>query len=259
MLTSLPCLRAGLPGFGETKGAMVSFASIRWGLEGGGLAQRMLVLTVLSCTSLALANAPQNITAGEIALLPSYCADAQDFERLGTPNSPTARQSKWVAAMGPTFWHIHHYCWALVSAHRAAAGVGPQQRRFLLYRAISDCYYVIRLAPREFPLLPEIHWRVGKYQAESDNLVEALQSFELARQIRPDYWPAYLSMAEIQVSLRRQQAAVDILKAGLLVTPNEPNLVAALKRVQGPRSTEAIKPLGARKPTLAASSALPLR
>jgi len=198
----------------------------------------------------AAANAPQNITVGELARLPEYCPDAQLFETRGSPNAPTDRQRHWVSVMGPTFWAVHHYCWAVLNSNRSErAGVNAQQREFLLTTAVADGYYVLNNSTADFPLLPEVLHRVGEYNMRLGRPIQALEHFEKSKQVKFDYWPPYLGIAEVNLQLGRRQLAIDSLTEGLKAVPNEPSLKRALDRISKPGgtpTTSQAKPASAR-------------
>jgi tetratricopeptide (TPR) repeat protein len=142
--------------------------------------------------------------------------------------------------MGKTFWHLHHYCWALVNERRAlSAGVPPGMRDHLLGTAIGDCYYVLQNASPDFPLLPEIYVRVGDVYLKLGNLAQAQLHYGKARDAKPDYWPAYARMADVNVKLGLKQAALDVLAEGLKQAPDEPNLRQQLERLSGRRAAPA--------------------
>lgn len=194
------------------------------------------VVGLVSAPLGVLANTPQNITAGEVARLPEYCANAQSFARQGLPDAPSAIQRHWLGLMGTTFWHMHHYCWALVSANRSEeSGLSPNQRVHLLNNAIGDANYVVERAPPDFPLLPEILYRVGQYHLKAGRPVESLSHFNKSRTIKPDYWPPYIELAKLSAALGKQQDATAVLEEGLKLMPDQPQLTDALKRVKQSR------------------------
>jgi tetratricopeptide (TPR) repeat protein len=185
----------------------------------------------------AAAETPQNISRGEVARLPEYCRDTQTFELRGSRDGPTERQRRWVTLVGDSFWGLHHYCWALISANRAElAGVTPAQRAHLLNSAIADCYYVIDLAPPDMPLLPEIYLRVAQYQLALGRMVDSMQHFERSRQLKPDYWPAYVGLADLNAGLGRREQALQVLDEGLKLMPDEQRLRDARDRIKSLKS-----------------------
>jgi tetratricopeptide (TPR) repeat protein len=182
----------------------------------------------------AMAQRPVNVTAGELALLPEYCPDTQGFKYGDAYANTSPRAAYWVGLMGLTFWHHHHYCWALVKKHRAMqAGLTDQQRKGLLGNAVSDLEYVVRHATPNFPLLPEVHYRMGEYELLLDNPAAAKEAFEAAIQIKPTYWPAYVMWAEALDRLKLRREALLYLERGLRHTPNEPAMREAYQRMGG--------------------------
>lgn len=206
------------------------------------------------CRALLLASAfwvpsvcakPVNITAGEMASIAPYCAHTQGFPMAGPSYAPNEEQRRLLAIMGPTLWHLHHYCWAQVSIHRANAPVIDKvHKKALLESAISDSFYVINQAPPDFILLPEIHIRVGDVLVALDRPADAMSHFERARVLKPDYWPAYVRLADINLLIGRRAEAIALLEEGLQKVPEEPHIVEALARIKakGERSERARSP-----------------
>ncbi|MBX3601548.1 MAG: tetratricopeptide repeat protein [Rubrivivax sp.] len=176
----------------------------------------------------AQAQMPPNVGPGELARLPEYCPVTQSFAEGGFPSGPLPSQQPWIARMGPGFWAVHHYCWALINASRAEApGVGRAAREHLLHRAIDDVNYVLRNSPADFVLAPELLLRNGDYYEKLGLPVQAMESFELSRRAKPDYWPAYTRLAALQARLGKRDAAIQVLDEGLAILPDHPELSAA--------------------------------
>ncbi len=194
----------------------------------------LLCLIALFFCSSSYAQRPLGVTAGEMARLPEYCAQSQSFAVGGFAEGPLLSQKPWIALMGHGFWAIHHYCWALINANRAAAaGVAPSLREHLLTRALGDCNYVIQNTPQNFVLLPEIFLRMGEYYEQLDKPGDAIQHYDRSLQAKPDYWPAYLRISELQFKLGNRLAAEKALRNGLKAIPARPELQAALDRLVG--------------------------
>ena len=201
--------------------------------------QALIAASVLM-SQLALADTPLNITPGEVALLPPYCRDSQTFGLQGFREGPHPKQQVWIAEMGQTFWAIHHYCWALVSASRAKrAGVSPQQRVGLYQAAIADSFYVLEHAQPDFVLLPEIYLRMGQFAVGAGDPVRAAEFFEKSRDRKPDYWPAYVELVNLNLSLGRKQVAINTARAGLQAVPEQPNLKELLSKLTAPAPSKA--------------------
>jgi tetratricopeptide (TPR) repeat protein len=175
----------------------------------------------------------KNVTAGEMSMLPSYCADANGFSSTFAEGRFSDSQRQWFAKMGSTFGHIHHYCWALLNAGRAHNPMAKAaERQILLGRAIGDCNYVVERAPPDFVLLPEIYLRMGQFSFERGDVVAALEYFDRSRAAKSDYWPPYIEIAKVNMKIGRRQEAEAALKQGLEVMPGEPRLKEALDNLK---------------------------
>ena len=179
----------------------------------------------------AYANAPENVTPGEVARLPAFCPDTFSFTRQWAKDSPTPRQAYWQSLVGTTFWAMHHYCWGLIAAHRSMApGVSPALREHLLYTAIRDLQYVINEAPPDWVLLPELYTRIGDYFERRGRYAEAMESQQKAMSLKADYWPPYAALISLQARLGKRTVAEQVLVEGLTRMPGQPQIIAAGKR-----------------------------
>jgi tetratricopeptide (TPR) repeat protein len=174
---------------------------------------------------------PNGFTWGELAILPEYCKDTQGtvWDKLGNGGPLAPNTPKWVAAMGEDFFHAHHYCYGLRNIHRAkVAGESSPAGKDLLRRALGEFRYMIRNCAPTMPLLPEIFLREGETHLKLGNIDEANVSFENARRLKPNYWPAYIRWADVLVGLKLNDRARALLSEGLLHAPGEPELVKRL-------------------------------
>lgn len=185
-------------------------------------------------TTVVLAAEPKNITQGELALTPAFCQDVQSVNGWAQHYRESPRSPFWISMMGKTFWGMHHYCWAVVNIHRSrAAGQSQQDRVFKIHSAIADYYYVVNIAPPDFILLPEIFHLIGEAHVMVNEYVEAIEAYQRARRIKPDYWPPYEGHAKVLEKLGKKGDAVAVLADGLRVMPGEPNLTSMYKRLGG--------------------------
>jgi hypothetical protein len=104
-----------------------------------------LILGSAACTG-ALAQMPENITDGEVSVLPGYCRDTWGFGRV-----PWTPDPKWMEIMGQGFMAMHHYCWALIKLGRVAKpGVPAVVKLGVRESALGDLYYVDKNSQRYF-------------------------------------------------------------------------------------------------------------
>lgn len=199
---------------------MLSNANHSSSLAGIALQHLVCLIALGGLTGIASGQV-KNVTAAEMAAAPRYCAYTAAYGRSGTPGTPSAEAKPWVAIMGPTFWHLHHYCWGKLNLQRAMRGtVTEQQRNHLLWSAVGDYRYVTQRAPRDFILLPEIHVGIGEIELRRGQLQEANRAFAEARALKPDYWPGYSHWAEFLMRSGQKAEAKQLVRTGLEYNPD---------------------------------------
>ncbi|EXI73324.1 MAG TPA: tetratricopeptide repeat protein [Candidatus Accumulibacter sp.] len=167
----------------------------------------------------------QNMTAAELAAAPRYCPYTQSWGRSGTPDAPSAEAKRWVAIMGPTFWHLHHYCWGKMNLQRAMRSTTTeQQKKHLLGTVVGDYWYVVKNGSRDFILLPEIYVGIGEIELRRERPQEANKAFAEARALKPDYWPAYSHWAEFLMRSGQKAEAKQLVRTGLEYNPDAKTL-----------------------------------
>jgi tetratricopeptide (TPR) repeat protein len=186
-----------------------------------------LLLALMAClmATPAIANKPQNITKAEMALIPTYCPDTMGFGYGDAHYNTSPRAPRWVSMLGKDFWHLHHYCWALINLNRANRhGIPKLQRKGLLESVMSDYQYVLNRADPEFLLLPEILTRAGEAELMLARPERAGEAFARARQLKPDYWPAYSHWIEYLIGKGRRGEAKELAQEGLEISPSSKTL-----------------------------------
>ncbi len=178
---------------------------------------------------------PENVSEydpREVAMLPTYCPYTQLFrERVPGGNDPEQVQ-RWYATMGGTFHHMHHYCWGLMHLNRARfLARDATVRKFNYASAISEFDYVLRHAPGDFVLLPEIITRRGEALLGLGRTAQALAEFERVIELKPDYWPAYAHISDHYRSSGDVAKARKVLEAGLTRSPGAKGLLRRLKEL----------------------------
>lgn len=162
------------------------------------------------------------ITDAEWKTLPEYCIDTQGFKygRGGSPNS-----AKWVALLGETFWHLHHYCLGIVEFNRAQRlTYGAADRRGFEDSALGDFKYVVERMPDNYVLAPEILTYLGRTYLLLGEVEKADSAFAGARKAKPDYWPAYSWWANYLSSHGEKGKARTIVDMGLANDPGSRTL-----------------------------------
>lgn len=186
----------------------------------------------------------------EWSLLPEWCIDTQQGpygspEGAGMNRSP--RAPHWVQLMGTDFWHMHHYCRGLTDLNRLnRPDLSPRERAALMESAINEFKYIIRNCKPTMPLMPEAFLRMGDVYVMRKDFAEANVSFEQARRLKPDYWPAYSRWADVLIGLKQFERARALLEEGLAHSPQQAELLQRLRQAGGsPRPVTASTTKGA--------------
>ena len=178
-------------------------------------------------------------TENESRLLPRYCRDTMDIGK-----NYAIKRDYWVGVMGKSFEHMHHYCWAQTNVLRSRkAGLTMQERIYLWGRAVNDYKYVTKNAEPNFILLPEIYTRIGEVEILRGNPADANKAFAQARQLKPDYWPAYSHWAEYLMNHGQRAEALKIVHSGLQQSPDAKVLLELLRILGGKPSGIPSKPV----------------
>lgn len=180
-------------------------------------------------SSISFAAGPKDITEAEWALLPKYCPHTQGYKGYVQPHV-----AKWEAMMGPTFIHVHHYCWGLLKFRRAERAMTPaQEKKYLFTEALDDFSYVVKNSEKDFVLLPEILTWIGRTEIRLRRPADANQAFGQARMLKPDYWPAYTFWTEYLISIGKKTEALSLVKTGLQHSPESKVLLSQYRSMGG--------------------------
>ena len=198
-----------------------------------------LLLVLSSMIMPGISQASWKGTANDLKLLPRYCKDTMSF-----PENYQARQAYWVSVMGKTFQHMHHYCWALNEIQRSQRANTNRQARIGLWQEAANNYlYVIKNAEPDFVLLPEIYTRLGEVELLRNLPANANKAFSMARELKPDYWPAYSRWAEYLMRNSQRAEALRIVTSGLQYSPDAKNLRELFQTLGGNPSDIPVKPV----------------
>lgn len=176
-------------------------------------------LTVLVAAE-ALAYDPSMPKSDEMRFLPPYC----DVRLNKDYNGPESKA--WLAKLGPTWAHIHHYCFALNFVRRADRIYGnPRDRDGQLTVSLPDFDYVINNADPKFILLPEVYVNKGKVLQRLKRWPAAGEHFRKAIDLRPDWPGGYLALSEMYREMGSLEEAQNILDEGIKRNPEAQVLI----------------------------------
>lgn len=157
----------------------------------------------------------------ELALLPGYCKYTQLYRQHVPGGDNKAEIDRMYATLGPGFHTLHHYCWAIIGAHRGLFLARTKQtREFYLTYAIKDIDFVIDNSPPDFALLPELRTEKAKYLIHLGKGPLAIAELLRAIQDKPDYWPPYAVLGDYYKDQGDLARAREILQQGLKIMPD---------------------------------------
>jgi tetratricopeptide (TPR) repeat protein len=213
----------------------------------------VIVLAGLLLVSLESAADPRTIPgypndvraydAREVALLPRYCIYTQEFNTKVPGGNNRAEIDKWYRLQGPTFHHMHHYCWGLMRTNRALmlARTKAGRDRYL-QEAIWDFDYVIERAPANFVLLPEILTKRGEHLIRLKRGPMAEPDLRHAIELKPDYWPPYVALSDHYKAQGDISSARALLKEALSHSPSAAPVQKRLSELNTTASKTKSKP-----------------
>jgi tetratricopeptide (TPR) repeat protein len=184
----------------------------------------------------------------EMRMLPEYCKHTQLFrDRIPGGNNPDDIE-RWSTMMGPTFIHMHHYCYGLMATNKALY-LSPEREDRLhnLGVSIIEFDYVIQRAPEGFGLLPEILTKKGENLILLDRGVEGVGILRRVIDLKQDYWRPYALIGDYYRDVGAPAKAREWLEKGLSAAPDTPALARRLAELKpAPRS----KSTGDRQPSV---------
>ena len=164
-------------------------------------------------------------TLGELAMLPPYCRGV--FQVRDISKDPTA-PSYYGQIYGPSYAHLHHYCWALNGENKANTIFDKHLRDSELIFALGDIKYVLTNASPDFVLLPDIYNSQARMLFSLHRDSEAVLALEKAIELKPGYVPAVSRLSDYFVHIGDKEKAIQTLKNGIDNTENAGGLIKKL-------------------------------
>lgn len=189
----------------------------------------------------------EDYDAREVAMLPPYCKHTQLFRDRVPGGNNAAEIKRLYETMGRTFHAMHHYCWGLMKTNRAIFLARDRQTKtFYLGSAIKEFDYVLRHAPDDFVLLPEILTKRGENVIRLGRGEFGVKDLERAIELKADYWPPYVALSDHYKATGDVTKARALLEKALTFAPEVKSLKSRLSEL------DSVK--GKHKPTPRSSS-----
>lgn len=192
-----------------------------------------LVLQLQPITATALE--PYAAKENELALMPSYCQ-----AKLGKDRGNQAISNKWGAIYGVDWGNMHHYCDALKFIIRADRSIrNKADLGFNLQNAAFSIEHLLTseqtpdwiLRSEAHVKLGEVILRMAKIGKASEG--KAIQNFQQAIIIQPNYEPAYSALSDFYVNKGLKQKALNTVEEGLKNIPDSKILLRRFKELGG--------------------------
>lgn len=176
-------------------------------------------------------------------MLPRYCIYTQSFREKVPGGDDAATIQGWYDKLGPTFHNMHHWCYGLMKTNRAILlSRTSQARQFYLNFSIVEYDYVIRSAPLDFVLLPEMLTKKAQNLILLEKGPIAVFELERAISLKSDYWPAYAYLSDYYKATGDKKKARAILEDGLSHVPDAPGLQRRLAELDSANTPHSTKP-----------------
>lgn len=160
---------------------------------------------------------------------PDYCQYSFDGNRGHPQKSPYATVYGW-----KNFQHLHHYCRGLYRMKEAAAAAeSTAAMDSSFYRATMEFNYVLDNTGPDFVLKPEILVQKGISLLAIGKFIEAIECFNEALELRRDYVPAYVALANYFLNQDDPEGAREVLEIGLAHAPDSEILLGMLADIDG--------------------------
>jgi len=157
-------------------------------------------------------------------ILPSYC---KHRSREGIEGGILYPRLK------PIWKHIHHYCAALYGVFKAQVEINPKTKQEWLNGADDNFHYMAKHChPEDCVIYPELYTYWGIVLREKGDIKKAVSFFEKAKRVKPDYAKAYAELADLFISLNKNEKAEEILERGLKKKPSSRRLARMLRKLR---------------------------
>jgi tetratricopeptide (TPR) repeat protein len=156
-----------------------------------------------------------------VAMLPPYCKYTEYYRQNVPSGDDPPQMERWKHLLGPNnFLHLHHYCWGLTHTNWALySSTSKQVRDRELRQSVIEFDYVLRNAPHDFALRPEILTRKGENELRLENGPQGLNDLYRAIELKPNHWPPYAALTDYYKALGELDSAREWAEKGLSAAP----------------------------------------
>lgn len=184
------------------------------------------LLTLVFFSGITLADEVKNLS--ELALLPHYCRGTQQVRVISKDTKPI---EEYVAIYGKSYYHFHHYCWALNTENNAWKTHDKFLRKSKLNYALGDIQYILERSEPSFVYLPDIYNAQARILFSLRRYAEAAIALRKAIVAKPDYVPAIARLSDYYADNGDKAQAIKTLEEGIDNTEKATTLIKKLKKL----------------------------
>jgi len=195
-----------------------------------GTLRRPCAAVLLAAALLAPSIVAAQYSPQDLAVSPPYCPYTVGYQhRMNEPVNPAILE-QWRRKFGHgSFVHLHHYCWGLLAFHNAKFKVRePEAKKRLFRYSITEFNYVAARVAPDFVLLPEVLNNRATAYIQLGEPQNAIPDLQRAISLRPDWWPASVTLSDLYRDAGKIQLARDVLENALSASPDSKSLKARL-------------------------------
>jgi tetratricopeptide (TPR) repeat protein len=160
-------------------------------------------------------------TPAEWAVFPEYCRARYSISQYANGTRwegsvPPAEVQRWERQMGSTFEALHHYCYGLVQASRAAMAGDAGSKDYLYTRAIEEFNFTLRRATsNNDPFAGEIAARIALAYRGRNDLDRAISFADQAIEIAPKLEAGFSVKGVVLRERGDLEEAAQVLRQGI--------------------------------------------
>lgn len=188
--------------------------------------KKLLFALIITLAPSAQADPVEN--QSELALLPPYCRGAQQIRSISKDPMPI---EQYMAIYGKSYYHFHHYCWALNSENKAFLIRDKLLRNSKLGYALGDIQYSLNHSEPGFVFLPVMYATQARILFTLHRDGEAAVALEKSIEAKPDYVPAIARLSDYFADNGDKAQAIKVLEQGIANTEKAATLIKKLEKL----------------------------
>ncbi len=190
---------------------------------------KLLLALIISFIPFAHAEGSEIIkNMAEVLRLPRYCWGTQQVRNISRDPKPI---QEYLAIYGKSYYHMHHYCWALNAEYKASRILDKGPRESVLSYAVLDIQYSLDRTEPGFVFLPDMYTAKARILFKLHRDDEAVIALTKAIEAKPDYVFAIARLSDYFANKGDKAQAIKILEEGIDHTEHAATLIRKLEEL----------------------------